>query len=279
MRTALQPQPPRTRRPHPSHPPRTRPPSATRALAGLLSLCAAAAAVRADPLVMGPTPITGGTNTAFDASNTVNQLSQNNTNFVQPPLVWTENLIAGGPTSQTTSNTWGNGSYALASCITAHALSTSPLSTTLFGQIQNQRILEPAFDVDPPDSLFAYAGASLFFTFTITQTAGITMSWNTTFGGPAPMQTVMFWDIVGSNPALGSVASSSGIDSGLWTGTFAPGEYAMIYTRHDGNTASASTNANSATLFQLTATIPAPGAAALLALGGVIAGGRGRRKR
>lgn len=238
-------------------------------IAGGLALSLVAAAAQADPLVMGPTPIAGGTYTAFDASNSANQLIQNNTVFISPPFVWTENLIANGPAVQQTSHLFGNLSFASASCATSSGLTTSPLVTSLNMQIDNSVTVDPVAN----DSLNAYAGASMFYTFTITQTATISMAWSTVSNVLPSMQTVMFWDISGINPAVGSVAGSSGVDSGLWTGTFAPGEYSMIYTRHDGITASSYYSSFVTSTFVLTATIPTPGAAAamLLGLGGLAA--------
>lgn len=245
---------------------------------GAFTLASISTFLFADPLTMGPTPLSSGTFTAFDASNTVTIHGQYNINYDSPPLVWTENLISGGPASQNTSHTWSNGSASQAICNTSSSLASAPTITSLTGQVVNIRQLQPNTAVDPVDTLSAYAGASMFYTFTITAAASVTMSWNTSFvyGAPSTGQVVMFWDIAGTNPAIGSVAGSNNVDSGLWTGTLAPGEYNMIYTRHDGNTNSLYTYGNTTSTFTLTVQIPAPATGALLAMFGLMTRRRAR---
>ncbi|MDP1662244.1 MAG: hypothetical protein Q8L55_10050, partial [Phycisphaerales bacterium] len=180
-----------------------------RLILSALCLAMSATAAMADPLVMGPTPVAIGTYTAFDVSNTATYVDQNNTAGLFPPFLLTENIIAAGTSSQTTQLTFANGSAALAVGSTAAGFSTSPTVTSISGQISNHRGITVSTANDPPDTITAYAGSSMFFNFTITQTAAVTMNWSIAFTGAAPTQTVMFWDISGSNPFLGSVASST----------------------------------------------------------------------
>lgn len=226
-------------------------------------------------IVMGPG------NTGFPGSvaptgsnSIIQQWSTGDPTPYMPPNIYTDDLFAnvlvprvettsfiGG--IATTSNHYDYGTY-----------TTTATTTTINAAIRNFNYIYGGSN----DTGTAYCGSSQFLIFTLPAPATVTMSWATNLiGGSAPTSGVMFWDIWQTSPTPGSVAGTSNVDSGTWSGTLAAGQYSMIYTRHDGITGPVSTESLVLSQFTLVAeVIPAPGAAVLL-VGIVTACGRRRR--
>lgn len=239
------------------------------------SLALASGSAWGQAIVLGPA------NTGFPGSvaptgsnSIIQQTSSYDSNGYFPPLVYTDDLIANSPVPSLAGTSFLGGSFVHANHADFGSYTTTATTSTINGWIRNANSLFGA----PGDTMLGYCGSSQFYMFTLPSAANVTMSWSTSLlAGLPPTSVVMFWDIYQQSPTPGSVANSSNVDNGVWSGVLPAGQYSMIYTRHDGLTGQNMDSSAMISQFTLHAEIvPAPGAGGL-ALGLGLAALRRRR--
>ncbi|CAG0959366.1 hypothetical protein PHYC_00637 [Phycisphaerales bacterium] len=244
--------------------------------ATVAAMCVAGGATFGQAIVMGPSNTGFPGSVAPTGSNSVIQhTSTYDTNGYFPPNVYTDDLIANSPVSRLAGTTFAGGSFVHSNHSDFGTYTTTATTSTINAAIRNANSLFGS----PGDTVMGYCGSSQFFMFTLPSPANVTMAWGTSLlAGLPPTSVVMFWDIYQQSPTPGSVAGSSNVDNGVWSGTLPAGQYSMIYTRHDGLTGQNMDYSNMISQFTLTAEIvPAPGGA--LVLSGLTAAGLRRRRR